>query len=134
MPSKTNPVPQAAAVPVADGKVCLVTSSNGKAWIIPKGMIDPGHTPQEAALQEAWEEAGLRGELSPAPLGRFSYAKWGEVLEVTVFWMTVTTIHDDWPEKSLRQRKWFTFEEARQRVTNEELKEILDTAGQRQAS
>ena len=57
---------QAATIPVRDGRVCLVTSSNGRRWVLPKGQIDPGHTPAEAALVEAWEEAGLVGALEPA--------------------------------------------------------------------
>ncbi len=63
---------QAAALPVRNGKVCLVTSSNGKRWVIPKGLIEPGQTAGETALQEAWEEAGLVGVLEPDPIGSFS--------------------------------------------------------------
>ena len=39
-----QPLRQAAAIPVADGRVCLVTSSSGRRWVVPKGMIDAGHT------------------------------------------------------------------------------------------
>ena len=47
---------QSGAIPLRNGRVCLITSSNGKRWVIPKGLIDPGHTAGETALQEAWEE------------------------------------------------------------------------------
>ena len=43
---------QAAAIPMRGNKICLVTSSNGKRWVIPKGLIDPGHTSAETALNE----------------------------------------------------------------------------------
>jgi 8-oxo-dGTP pyrophosphatase MutT (NUDIX family) len=72
-PFMTEPagyVRQAAALPLRQGKVCIITSSNGKRWIIPKGLIDPGHTAGEAALQEAWEEAARQLSLRkarPAP-------------------------------------------------------------------
>ena len=56
-------IEQAAAIPVYDGRVCLVTSRTGRRWVIPKGRIDPGHTAAEAARIEAWEEAGLLGVL-----------------------------------------------------------------------
>src|SRR6476620_2968172 len=78
-PSREKPMPgwvrQAAVGPVRDGRVCLVTSSSGRRWVVPKGQIDPGHTPGEAALIEAWEEAGLVGALDPEPIGTYAYEK-----------------------------------------------------------
>lgn len=32
------------------------------AWQMPQGGIDPGETPQEAALRELWEETGVQAE------------------------------------------------------------------------
>src|SRR5262249_26119697 len=61
MPNPSEFTRQAAAIPIKDGMVCLITSSNGKRWVIPKGLIDPGHTAGESALLESWEEAGLVG-------------------------------------------------------------------------
>ena len=73
MASAPDWLPQAAAVPVRTGKVCLVTSSSGRRWVVPKGMMEPGKTASEIALQEAWEEAGLVGVLQPEPLGSYLY-------------------------------------------------------------
>src|SRR5947209_26152 len=103
---------QAGAIPVREGAICLVTSSNGKRWVVPKGLIDPGHTAGEAALQEAWEEAGLVGLLSPEPVGSYLYEKWGGTCHVTVFLMQVTEAADNWPERSVRQRRWVSPAEA----------------------
>ncbi|MEO3413464.1 RNA pyrophosphohydrolase [Roseovarius sp. CAU 1744] len=33
------------------------------AWQMPQGGLDPGETPQEAALRELWEETGVPAEL-----------------------------------------------------------------------
>src|SRR5438094_4482146 len=107
---------QAGTIPVRGGAVCLVTSSNGKRWVIPKGIIDPGHTAGEAALQEAWEEAGLAGVLSREPVGSYLYEKWGRTCHVTVFLMDVTEIRDEWPERSMRQRVWVSVAEALKRL------------------
>ncbi|MBY0461495.1 MAG: NUDIX domain-containing protein, partial [Gemmataceae bacterium] len=92
-------VRQAAAIPVRDGRVCLVTSSSGRRWVVPKGQIDPGHTPGEAALVEAWEEAGLVGALDAEPLGSYAYEKYGRQLLVLAYRMTVTDVRDVWPER-----------------------------------
>jgi 8-oxo-dGTP pyrophosphatase MutT (NUDIX family) len=52
--------------------LCHVTGQNH--WDLPKGGIDPGETPIEAALRETREEAGLRlGPETLLDLGRFTY-------------------------------------------------------------
>jgi 8-oxo-dGTP pyrophosphatase MutT (NUDIX family) len=119
---------QAGAIPIRGKKVCLVTSSNGKRWVIPKGIIDPGHTAGEAALQEAWEEAGLVGTLRKEPVGSYVYGKWGRSCHVTVFLMQVTEVAGDWPEKAVRQRAWVPFAEAPERVQDRGLREVLRAA------
>jgi putative (di)nucleoside polyphosphate hydrolase len=52
--------------------LCHVTGQNH--WDLPKGGIDHGETPLDAAIRETWEESGLR--LQPEALhdlGRFAY-------------------------------------------------------------
>lgn len=117
-------VEQAAVLPVRDGKVCLVTSSRGTRWVIPKGMIDKGHSPAEAAAIEAWEEAGLFGSISEQPLGRFEYKKESRVHNVTVFLMRVTEVEIDWPEQ-YRQREWVEPEIAMKRLKEPGLKRLV---------
>src|SRR5258708_20379358 len=88
---------QAAAIPVRDGLVCLVTSSNGRRWVIPKGMMEPGKTSGEIALQEAWEEAGLVGTLQPQPVGAYFYDKYGGTCHATVYRLDVTEFLTTFP-------------------------------------
>lgn len=121
-------VRQAAAVPVRDERVCLVTSSSGRRWVIPKGQIDPGHTAGEAALVEAWEEAGLVGVLDADPLGTYAYEKMGRELHVLVYRMVVTDVREQWPEKGLRVREWFTLDDALDRIDEPGLRELLRIA------
>src|SRR5947209_2806327 len=106
MPFSDRYIRQAAALPLRGSRACTITSSNGKRWIIPKGLIDPGQTAGEAALQEAWEEAGLVGTLRPEPVGTYLYEKYGNTYHVLVFVMDVTEVLQDWPERALRQRTW----------------------------
>ena len=118
-------IPQAAAIPVRDGQVCLVTASSGRRWVIPKGIIDPGQTAPETALQEAWEEAGLVGTLVPEPVGHYLRDKWGGTCHITVFLMHVTEAHENWPEKAARQRRWLSPSQALDLIRDEDLREIL---------
>ena len=125
MANVTEFVRQAAALPIKAGKICLITSSNGKRWIIPKGLIEPGQTAAENALQEAWEEAGLVGSLQREPVGSYLYEKNGETCHVTVFIMRVQKVAREWPERGLRQRAWVTPEVALERIEDVGLGEIV---------
>ncbi len=120
-----DPIRQAAAIPFHEGRVCLITSRTTGRWVIPKGLIDPGHTPTQAAIIEAWEEAGLNGTIEGTSLGSYHYEKFDLVHHVLVFRMTVTEVNDEWPEKSTRQRIWVSLEEAIECVEEPDLKEIL---------
>ena len=106
MPTFGESIRQAAALPLRRGRVCLITSRNGKRWVIPKGWIEPGQTAGETALQEAWEEAGLVGALEREPIGSFLYEKDEQRFHVTVFVMNVTSVAQEWPERSFRERSW----------------------------
>lgn len=51
----------------------IVSSSDGANWVLPKGHLDPGETPQIAALRELEEEAGVSGEIvAPMSVRQFS--------------------------------------------------------------
>ncbi|MFL5327999.1 MAG: NUDIX hydrolase [Gemmataceae bacterium] len=121
----SEPVRQAAVIPIRDGQICLVTSSSGKRWVIPKGKIDPQHTPIEAALVEAWEEAGLRGRVVGDAIGSYVYEKMGRSHHVMVFIMEVTGVADEWPEQHRRQREWLDVDTAVSRVTDDGLPEMI---------
>jgi 8-oxo-dGTP pyrophosphatase MutT (NUDIX family) len=116
---------QAAALPVRNGKVCLVTSSNGKRWVIPKGLIEPGQTAGETALQEAWEEAGLVGLLDQEPIGSYVYEKWCGTCHVMVYLMQVSEVANNWPENDLRQRTWLSVAGALERIDDPGLADIV---------
>ncbi len=125
MSSPETPIPQSGAIPLHNGLLCLITSRLKRRWIFPKGMIDPGFTPREIARQEAWEEAGLEGKLSDEPVGQYRYEKCDDTFEVSLFLMEVTQIHDNWPERSFRMRRWVTLAEALERIQDPAIRQIL---------
>jgi 8-oxo-dGTP pyrophosphatase MutT (NUDIX family) len=118
-------VSQAGVIPIHQGKICLVTSSSGKRWVVPKGCLEPGKTSHEIALQEAWEEAGLVGALHPEPVGSFLYEKYGGTCHVTVYVMHVTEAADEWPEQDLREREWLTPRQAIARLDDAGLRQLI---------
>jgi 8-oxo-dGTP pyrophosphatase MutT (NUDIX family) len=119
---------QSAAIPVMRGKVCVVRSSSGKRWVVPKGCHEPGKSLAEVALQEAWEEAGLVGALKPEPVGSYLYEKWSGTYHVTVFLMSVTEAANDYPESMLRDRCWLTPAQAVRRIDDPGLRAVLRRA------
>jgi 8-oxo-dGTP pyrophosphatase MutT (NUDIX family) len=128
MPPTVEHIRQAAALPLRGGKACIITSSNGKRWVIPKGLIEPGQTAGEAALQEAWEEAGLVGTLHTEPVGSYLYEKYGNTYHVIVFVMDVTQVAQEWPERLMRQRSWVSHTGLFERIEDPGLLEVLRAA------
>lgn len=119
-------VPQAAVIPIReDGRVCILTSRRGGRWVFPKGRIEHRQTAAEAALVEAWEEAGLRGELTGDSVGHYRYKKNGRTHHVTVFVMRVTAEESVFPELGERDIDWVTPDEAANRVEEKELKQLV---------
>lgn len=44
-------------------EIALIRTATEGRWQLPKGIIDPGETPEQAALREVREEAGIVCEL-----------------------------------------------------------------------
>jgi 8-oxo-dGTP pyrophosphatase MutT (NUDIX family) len=102
-------------------EVLLVTSRDTGRWVIPKGWPMAGLPPHEAAVIEAWEEAGVEGCAAPLPLGQFYYeklhaAKPAQTCEVTVYPLRVKRLADTFPEAAQRRRKWFSAQKAAKQV------------------
>ena len=121
----TDAIRQAAAIPVRDGQICLVTSRSGKRWVIPKGCLEPGKTTGEIALQEAWEEAGITGMLSREPVGSYLYEKYGSTHHVLVYILRVLDVANKWPEQGMRERVWLDVKEALERIDDPKLREVV---------
>jgi 8-oxo-dGTP pyrophosphatase MutT (NUDIX family) len=115
------------AVRTRDGapQVLLVTSYGGKRWVLPKGIVEKGHSPARSAAKEAWEEAGVTGRVSRRMIGRYGYQKWGGVCTVLVYRLDVDEIHRSWPETHVRRRKWLSPAAAATRVGNPEVARII---------
>lgn len=86
-------------------KIILVTAKNSnKNWIVPKGHIEKGMSPQLSAAKEAFEEAGIKGEVDSKVIGTLCYSKKSKKCKVDFFSFKVLEILDNWPEKDLRER------------------------------
>ncbi|HMN48267.1 MAG TPA: NUDIX hydrolase [Ignavibacteriaceae bacterium] len=106
-------------------EILLITSIRKKKWIFPKGFIEFNFSAFESAKKEAFEEAGVIGENETVELGSFKLKKKQGTSLIRVFSMEVSKELQDYPEKNLRKRKWFTSNDAMEKLTQPELKPFL---------
>ena len=126
---------QSGAIPYrhVDGEVVflIITSRATGTWIFPKGGLMDGLSPTESAAQEAYEEAGVRGDIETTPAGSYHTVKTRFGIEllasVQMYPLEVVEQLDDWPEKGDRQRCWVTLDEARRRISDPALVTLAET-------
>ena len=112
-------------------EVLLVTSRDTGRWVLPKGWPIRGMDAPGSALQEAWEEAGVReANMNTSPVGSYGYDKRLDSglelpVEVKVYEAQVTDMADKFPESDERTRKWVRPEEAAKMVNEPELQALL---------
>jgi predicted NUDIX family NTP pyrophosphohydrolase len=100
------------------------------AWQIPKGAVEAGEMPIDAAFREVEEELGARPDGTAHPLGRIRQLG-GKVVEAFAIEapfepadLSSMTFEMEWPPKSGRtevfpeveEARWFTMEGARERM------------------
>jgi len=120
--AKEKIIRQAGAIPYycgADGQLMtvLVTARRRDPfWLFPKGHIEPEATPVEAAAIEAYEEAGLRGQVRKKAVGSYTFTKLRRIYRVKLYPMKVKKVLKKWPEAKCRTRHLIPFEEAMARL------------------
>lgn len=129
---------QSAVLPyrIRDGalEILVVSNQSGGRWVLPKGLVEEDLSPAESAAKEAYEEAGVMGEVSPGPVGCYTYAKWGGTCEVELYLLAVDTLYDDWPERDFRERRWLDRKAASREVDQRVPRKLLKAALARAAA
>lgn len=122
---------QSGAVPfsIVDGRVVflLVTSRRTGRWIFPKGSIPSGMTAWDSAAKEAWEEAGVVGEVGTEPVGSYQNSDKGMLVDIDLYPLRVKEQFDNWDEMHQRMRHWALLAEARRLLNDRVLGNVVDT-------
>jgi 8-oxo-dGTP pyrophosphatase MutT (NUDIX family) len=120
----------------ADGvEICVVY--DGRYWGFPKGLIEPGETPEVAALREIAEETGIAPEVlvltAALPLTEYVYRRRdsGALIFKRVHHFLVeapagTELHPDPAE--IAEAVWLGFGEARRRLSFKNTYPTIDAA------
>src|SRR5262245_43001768 len=89
------------------------------AWMIPKGMVERGEAPAEAALREVEEETGVRLSAVPFPLAKVRQSG-GKIVEAFAVEGDLDSasfrsvqFEMEWPPRSGRRQSFPEAEEAR---------------------
>ncbi|KAL2708840.1 Diphosphoinositol polyphosphate phosphohydrolase DDP1 [Kluyveromyces marxianus] len=130
-------------------KVLMVQSSaHKKRWVLPKGGIESDERDFEsAAKRETWEEAGATGDIVKAlgsiedmrppknwnpDISSFESStdeqvnKWPPRSEFHFFEMVNAKLESEYPECKTRNRKWFTYQEAKDNLLHAKRPELLE--------
>lgn len=116
---------------IVNGKeILLITSRKNHRYIIPKGWPMADKSDADTAAQEAFEEAGIVGNISQTPLGDYhSYKSLGKGLKVKtrviVFPLKVSKQKDDFPEKGQRKYVWLPIKQAAEKCDDIGLENFL---------
>ena len=120
----------------ADGRTweaCLIRVR--AAWSLPKGNVDKGETPQQAALREISEETGLPLErltiMAELPPAEYMYRRDGRLIGKIVHHYLVEAPNDVplRPQLSeVDEAEWVPLAEASRRVTYRDLRAAFQEA------
>ena len=116
---------QAASWPApwtGSGSTCSSRPAGSRGvWVLPKGHIEPGETPEAAAVREVQEEAGVRAAVV-AQAGESEYAVDGQPVRTIFFLMRYqgeASRHED------RPRAWRRYEDALRLLRFDDTRRVL---------
>ncbi len=109
----------------------LIQPKDTSRWQFPKGWIEEGETTQGTALREIKEETGIIGEI----IEKIDSSSWwfvedGEKVFKTTTYFLVKAKRDtgQFDEKEIERAIWFSFDEAKEKLTFDSTKKILEQA------
>ena len=131
--SKTKKTVCAGGVVLNDEGLVLVVNSRGNSWSLPKGHIEKGESPLEAAVREIREESGVTELNLKGYIGSYSRhkrsANGGNVRterKKIHLYLFKTTQNDIYPlDYHTRDARWVSKEQVPKLLTHKKIKNIL---------
>ena len=80
----------------------LLVSTKNNGWGLPKGNLMPELGKKKTALEEAYEEAGVLGEIVDGRKATIEHPDWTRDL----YPMKISKLLKKWPEMDWREREW----------------------------
>ena len=127
----------AGGIVLSENKILLVKNKKGDSsadsvswWGYPKGHLEEGEKPSEAAVREVFEETGFEVEIvnnKPVAESRYEIERSGEILQKTVWFyeMEVVEPFKNEPDDEIDEIALVDFESALELLTHDEDRKIL---------
>ena len=127
----------AGGIVLSENKILLVKNKKGDSsadseswWGYPKGHLEEGEKPSEAAVREVYEETGFEVKIvnnKPVAESRYEIERSGEVLQKTVWFyeMEIVESFKNEPDDEIDEIALVDFESALDLLTHEEDRKIL---------
>lgn len=113
-----------------DLRVLLVTATRRpNEWVFPKGHIERGETPEQAAAREVEEEAGVVASVEE-PIGTLEFRNARGMVRAQFYLMRFVT---EGRAGEDRRRAWFTVNEAKRALGFEDSRMLVTRAAERSA-
>ena len=98
--------------------------ANLSHWVIPKGHIEPGESPEAAAVREIWEETGVQAKIT-ASLGTSIFIY--QARQIHTMYYLLEYLGETSPQEE-RESHWGLFEETLALLTFADTREKLRLA------
>jgi 8-oxo-dGTP pyrophosphatase MutT (NUDIX family) len=126
----------AGGVVVRDGEVVVIVptrraADGSRVLALPKGHVDPGETPLEAARREVREETGVTAEpVCELGQARYWYRRDGHTIGKTVTFYLFRYVEGDSSEHDdeVEEAFWMALPEAHERLTHAAEREMVELA------
>jgi 8-oxo-dGTP pyrophosphatase MutT (NUDIX family) len=137
-PPSRQPVPRiehqhsAGGLIVRGTRILLISTQEARRWQLPKGHIEAGETPEEAALREVREETGVTGRIvAPLPAIEYWFFDRGARIHKQVDYFLLEYVSGDTADFDSREVSgvgWFSWDAGISRLTFDNERRVVEKA------
>ena len=100
----------------------LLISTKNNGWGVPKGNLMPELGKKKTALEEAYEEAGVLGEIVAGRKATIERPDW----TLDLYPMKISKLLKKWPEMDWREREWVPLKKVEKKLGYSALVECVE--------
>jgi 8-oxo-dGTP pyrophosphatase MutT (NUDIX family) len=118
---------------VEGSRILLISTQEGRRWQLPKGHIERGESPEQAAVREIEEETGVSGRvIAPLPGVEYWFVEKGKRRvhkRVDYFLLSyVSGSVADFDAHEVSGAEWFSWEEGIAKLSFENERRVVEAA------
>jgi 8-oxo-dGTP pyrophosphatase MutT (NUDIX family) len=118
---------------VRGDEILLISTQNGRRWQLPKGHLETGETPLEAAVREVREETGVTGRIvAELPGVEYWYVEKGmrRIHKRVDYYLLAYVGGDaaDFDPEEVSGASWFSWDEGIARISFDNERRVLQQA------